>query len=46
MFFVFALAFANLGDVCENSRAGATLDLRSQACTDPLEFSQTSHRFA
>ena len=39
MFFVFALAYANLRDVCENSRAEATLDLRSQACTDLLSSS-------
>ena len=39
MFFVFALAYADFGDVCENSRAGATLDLRSRACTDQLSGS-------
>ena len=36
MFYAFAQAYANDGDVCENSRACATLDLRSGACTDLL----------
>ena len=39
MFFVFALAYANFGDVCKNFRTGATLDLRSRACTDLLSSS-------
>ena len=34
MFFMFAQAYANLGDVCENFRAGATLNVQSRACTD------------
>ena len=34
MFFVFALSYASIEDVCENSREGATLDLWYRACTD------------
>ena len=39
MFFVFPLTYANLGDVCKNSQAGATLDRWSRACTDQLSSS-------
>ena len=46
MFFVFALAFANLEDVCENSRAGATLDLRSRASTDLLSSTPSCNTFS